>query len=111
MKGLEKILEEIEQLVNMHYEDDSVKTTILRKLRGIRKHMNDGWIQVEDRLPEKDGIYIATMDGEITGQEEPFVGLAELENGLWVDDDIDYKCIIAWRPLPEPYRPERSEGE
>ena len=81
-------------------------------LRGvIRKHINDGWIPVEERLPEEDGFYIATMDGEIVGQEESFVGLAEFENGLWVDDDIDYRCIIAWRPLPEPYRPKKeSEG-
>ena len=48
MQELEKILEETEQLVNMHYEDDSVKTIILRNLRGIRKHMNDGWIPAED---------------------------------------------------------------
>lgn len=72
---------------------------------------NDGWIPVDDRLPEDDGFYIATMDGEIVGQEEPFVGLAELENGLWVDDDIDYRCIIAWQSLPEPYSPERRSDE
>lgn len=77
----------------------------------IRKQINAGWIPVEKRLPEEDGFYIATIDGEIAGQEESFVGLAEFEDDFWVDDDIDYKCIIAWRPLPEPYRPERSEGE
>ena len=77
----------------------------------IRKHMNDGWIPVEERLPEEDGFYIATMDGEIVDQEEPFTGLAEFENGKWIDDEDDYRCVIAWRPLPEPYRPERSEGE
>lgn len=48
MQELEKILEETEQLVNMHYEDDSVKTIIMRNLRDIRKHMNDAWIPVED---------------------------------------------------------------
>lgn len=72
---------------------------------------NDSWIPVDERLPEDDGFYIATMDGEIVGQEEPFVGLAELENGLWVDDDIDYRCIIAWQSLPEPYSPERRSDE
>ena len=77
----------------------------------IRKYMNDGWIPVEERLPEEDGFYIATIDGEIAGQEESFVGLAEFEDDFWVDDDIDYKCIIAWRPLPEPYRPEGRDEE
>lgn len=72
---------------------------------------NDGWIPVEKEQPEEDGFYIATMDGKIVGQEEPFVGLAEFENGKWIDDEEDYKCVIAWRPMPEVYRPERSEGK
>ena len=62
-------------------------------------------------MPEKDGFYIATIDGDIIGEEDPFVGLAEFDRGDWYDDDIDYKCIIAWRPLPDPYRPERSNDE
>lgn len=78
----------------------------------IRKHMDDdpdGWIPVEKQLPEKSGFYLATMDGEIAGQKVPFTGLAEFEDEEWVDDEDDYKCVIAWRPLPEPYRPERSD--
>lgn len=71
---------------------------------------NDGWISVEDRLPEKDGFYIATIDGEIIGEDDPVVGLAEYDRGYWYDDE-DYTRVIAWRPLPEPYRPERSNKE
>lgn len=121
MQELEKILEEIEQEKLKHW--DSSERLETDKLMGwcfdrctdiIRKHIDDapengGWIPVEERLPEEDGFYIATIDGEIAGQEESFVGIAEFEDGFWVDDDIDYKCIIAWRPLPEPYRPEGSE--
>lgn len=68
---------------------------------------NDGWIPVEQRLPEKDGFYIATIDGEIIGEDDPFVGLAEFDRGDWYDNE-DYTRVIAWRPLPDPYRPERS---
>lgn len=123
MQVLEKILEEIElekkRLV--FYPDCSsafsavqIRTIekieqIICKYMSIRKHINDGWVSVEERLPENDGIYIATMDGEIVGQKIPFTGLAEFENGKWVDDEDDYNCVIAWRPLPEPYRPERGE--
>lgn len=70
----------------------------------IRKHMNDGWIPAKKK-PIEDGSYVATMSGFLVDQEEPFVGLAEFEDGEWVDGDD----VIAWRPLPEPYRPERSE--
>nr|UVY07919.1 MAG: Protein of unknown function (DUF551) [Bacteriophage sp.]UVY09579.1 MAG: Protein of unknown function (DUF551) [Bacteriophage sp.] len=59
----------------------------------------NGWIPVSDRLP-KDGTYITTLDGELVGQEEPFTGMCGIENGKWDDED----CVIAWMPLPEPYK-------
>ena len=124
-RELEKTLLEIESSIKDHERRGNTHTqSVLEQARDIvamcaqaartpselkeileRKAYNEGWTPVEERLPDEDGFYIATMDGGIVGQEETFVGLAELENGLWVDDDIDYKCIIAWRPLPDPYRP------
>lgn len=59
------------------------------------------WIPVTERLPE-DGYYLATLDGELVGQEEPFTGMCGIENGKWDDED----CVMAWMPLPEPYREE-----
>lgn len=59
----------------------------------------NGWIPVSERLPE-DGTYITTLDGELVGQEEPFTGMCGIENGKWDDED----CVIAWMPLPEPYK-------
>ena len=116
MQELEKILEEIEQkkekcLNVVKMEIDPMEITIHREQykglcmaeKSIRKHMNDGWIPVEEK-PSEDGFYVATMSGALVDQEEPFVGLAEFKDGEWVDGDD----VIAWRPLPEPYRPERS---
>lgn len=62
------------------------------------------WIPCSERLPKKDGFYLATIDGEIAGVDKSFTGLAEFENGKWIDDEGDYKPIIAWQPLPEPYK-------
>lgn len=61
----------------------------------IRK---DGWIPVEERMPE-DGTYLCTFTGDLVGQEEPFTGMCGIENGIWDEPD----CVIAWQPLPEPY--------
>lgn len=69
------------------------------------RYYGGGWIACEDRLPNQDGFYLATIDGEIAGEDKPFSGLAEFENGKWVDDEDDYQCILAWQPLPKPYRP------
>ena len=106
MQELEEILEEIEQRVD-YYREHATLTYVdicagLREAEGIiRKHMNDGWISVEERLPE-DGTYLCTLKGELCGIEEPFTGMCGIENGIWDEPD----CVIAWRPLPEPYRPE-----
>ena len=137
MQELEKtLLKETEQLVNMHYEDDSVKTIILRNLRDIRKHMsgkdidvpaNDGWIPVEKRLPEVFGKYWATIrydDGRISepvvvnfqGVKQKYV--VDTPNGreyeTWgIDSAFHGSRVIAWREyyIPEPYRPKKeSEG-
>ncbi len=68
----------------------------------IRKHMNDGWISVEESLLEN-GKTVLCTDGENIYLVEYD---ADLDAGF---GDVD--CITAWRPLPDPYRPERSEGE
>ena len=63
------------------------------------------WIPVSERLPE-DGTYITTFDGELVGQKEPFTGPCGFEDGKWDEDD----CVVAWMPLPEPYRESEVEN-
>ena len=74
------------------------------------------WIPCSERLPEKDGEYICTMqDGQV--QECGFVPTAQ--KGLipgWSTCEADgykflrYEDVIAWMPLPEPYE-EESENK
>lgn len=74
----------------------------------IRKHMNDDWIPVEERLPEEAGTYIINA---LTG-ERNIVTFAKWQNRYKRFDMTGartYWKIIAWCPLPEPYRPERSD--
>ena len=72
------------------------------------KHMNDDWIPVDERLPEEAGTYIVNaLNGE-----RSIVTFAKWKNRYKRFDMTGaraYWRIIAWRPLPEPYRPERSE--
>ena len=107
MQELEKILEEIEEkAVCAGYEDQGfVKMKHIREI--IRKHMNDGWIPVEERLPEEAGTYIINA---LTG-ERNIVTFAKWQNRYKRFDMTGartYWKIIAWCPLPEPYKPERS---
>ena len=127
MGTLEKILEEIEAkkkgcLDVIKTEVDPMEITIhreqykgMRKAENvIRKHMNDGWIPVEKRLPEDDHYILLSF----ANFNLPMVGRYETdqEGGTFYLGDCDEEdtCISqdlfvnAWRPLPKPYRPEES---
>ena len=87
----------------------------------IRKHLNDGWISVDDKLPEDDVdvlITYADIDDEnytdicITTYGYAYLGGNKLDFKEWRSPFEYFKTnykVIAWRPLPEPYRPERRE--
>lgn len=83
----------------------------------IRKHMNgkdadvainDGWIPVEDRLPEGRTRVICQFDnGDIELLWQDWESDTESLT-YWTDFDfMAEKKVIAWRPLPDPYQIER----
>ena len=141
MQELEKIVKEIEQAKREPWYRLS-NYDVKHKLDGainriadiISKHVNDGWIPVEERLPDEyeegtdiyDKNTLAVMDTEYhmvsnlvnvtvydTESEKYFVGDDCTFDGEWCNFGLvtgNYE-VIAWRPLPEPYRPERSEEE
>ena len=178
MQELEKILEEIDGMIESYKENPRLEIVDIccglnQAKRIIRKHMktnetfefdfsgvesfdcqcgrhyintaiNDGWIPVEERLPEAGERVIATIKHHawISDYDQNWVPESEktmhqeytepceaimTENGIWSyrckEDDydidtasahpgksLDYPIaeVIAWRPLPEPYRMERS---
>lgn len=105
MQELEKILEEID--IKIAGSMGKKREGLLEAHDIIRKHMNDGWIPVEERLPEEAGTYIINA---LTG-ERNIVTFAKWQNRYKRFDMTGartYWKIIAWCPLPEPYHPERS---
>lgn len=113
MRELEKILEEIKQEKLKHW--DSSERLETDKLIGwcfdkctdiIRNHMNDGWIPVEERLPERDKTVLACQRGGAI--ESAWHDGVRWKTGFshadWLRD------VVAWRPLPEPYQAERSDN-
>ena len=117
MQVLEKILEEIElekkRLV--FYPDCSsafsavqIRTIekieqIICKYMSIRKHINDGWIPV-DEPPKKDYIAVFAVDKH----DYYFVAVYDKEHGYRTNDvGADVDNIVSYC-LFNPYRPERS---
>lgn len=111
MQELEKILEEIKAHRNFASEcgNFNVASAFELCVEIIRKHMNDGWVSVEERVPKEEGykVLVCSKKGNIdTGIYSPYTK-------QWFIGNISAlgKDIIAWRPLPEPYHPERSEHD
>ena len=173
MQELEKILEEIieqlkaegciiddaagnraEEIIRKHMNDGerfefdftNVKSFDCQCGRHyINIAINDGWIPVEERLPEAGERVIATikhhawisdydqnwvpesektMHQEYTESCEAVMTKGDIWSYRCKEDDYDIDTasahpgkslaypiaeVIAWRPLPEPYRPERRE--
>ena len=125
MQELEKIMEEIEQRVNYYKEHATLEYVDicagLREAEGIiRKHMNNGWISVEDRLPEDDVDVLVTY-ADIDDEEYADITTTTYGNAYLGGNKLDFKewrspfeyfksnyKVTAWQYLPEPYRPERS---
>lgn len=105
MQELEKILEEIE--IKIAGSMGKKREGLLEAEDIIRRHMNDGWIPVEERLPEDDRMVLVTCQ---TKKGIRSVNRAYCDGAFWHGSG-SMSGVIAWRPLPDPYRPERSEGE
>ena len=115
---LEKILEEIEMkkkkcLDIVRVEIDPMEITIHREqYKGlrmaediIRKHMNDGWISVEEP-PKKDYTAVFAVDKH----DYYFVAVYDKEHGYRTNDvGADVDNIVAYC-LFNPYCPERSDN-
>ena len=106
MQALEKILEEIKAHRNFASEcgNFNVASAFELCVEIIRKHMNDGWILVEEP-PKKDYTAVFAVDKH----DYYFVAVYDKEHGYRTNDvGADVDNIVAYC-LFNPYRPERSE--
>lgn len=144
MQKLEKILEEMKESSIMvatskehyiHPQDgrfveevvllNDVEEIIRKHMSGKGKdaHMNDGWIPVEERMPEKNEYFVDTSSNkefpngyyrrlEIAYMTDTVEYIHGYYDGYkWMDKYLDaIKNVVAWR-IHEPYRPERSSDE
>ena len=77
--------------------------------RNNHQKVTSEWIPVSDRLPEN----ISTVIVQVKELEKPTFGWYGPING-WRLSDKDYKdltgfSVIAWMPLPEPYKEQNDD--
>lgn len=112
MDVLEKIFEEIDRLDEPYYKGYICKydvQDIIRNHFPDVKKMVDGWIQVEDELPKETGYYLVQLSRKLPN-EDYSDRVVVLFNGIEKEFMCYANLIIAWRPLPEPYRSEESKS-
>ncbi len=111
---INKIEREIELRKNMphNYEQADICYGLNRAKDIVSAMSEPRWIPVGERTPGEDGDYLVTLvtPGFLRGQ--PYTNwLCWDANGQeWTDMDGDIvpeqDMVVAWRPIPEPYRPE-----
>lgn len=69
--------------------------------------MND-WIPVNERLPEKEGRYLAYIVSPNDAELQYMMTCDYFiftDSHSWCPDDEMASCnVVAWMPLPEPYK-------
>jgi len=83
------------------YDDYAVPVEYLKQLPPAQPELK--WIPCCERLPKKDGRYQVTRHDYVTNTE--FIDILWYEKNLWWNRQFtgDY-AVIAWMPLPEPYK-------
>ena len=118
MQELKKILEEIDETIERYGKNPYIDEKVTDLCYGlniakdiIRKHMNDGWIPVEERLPENNKLVLVWARSTARGADEWSLG--SYDKGFWALGSYGGSLVfpsqleaVAWRPLPEPYKPE-----
>lgn len=114
MQELEKILEEIEHLEKIQFSSYTKPLITIEDVEKIiRKHMNDGWIPVDEWMPEESGYYRVTVrNTELEDIMEETAWFAHVDDYDMDESEwrelYEFEKVIAWQEL-DPYRPEKGE--
>lgn len=120
MNAFEKILSEIDNGIKtieplMKGETRQIAESRVIGLEEARKIVekykgNTGWIPCGERLPDKVIVLCDVLYAEET--DEAFHDIKILNyigGGKFVNSWNDEQKVIAWMPLPEPYRPKEDK--
>lgn len=96
--------------ITIHCESLDEQETVSKMLGQLQ-----GWIPVKKRLPNEGefreaycrNAYVAEFLVMIKGATKPTT--LYFRDGCWFDSERNYYDVIAWMPLPEPYKGGENE--
>lgn len=105
--------ETIEVLDDMKIKIDIPKSAITQRNRNealdkaIKAIEQTSWIPCSERLPEENGNYLVTVEAN-DGTASIKFQMVDHYGPKWLHEGKHEK-VIAWMPLPEPYKTESEE--
>ena len=117
-----KKLKGVDTLANMFISD------VIKEIKRLPAEHNNGWIPCSERMPEEKvmehpvfdpsacrtvvetQMISDTMNVTVRNKHDQTVFVSDdcTTNGKWFNFDGEYYEVIAWQPLPEPYREENE---
>ena len=92
------------QLVEQAYVDKMVELAV-KELKTPKAE----WIPVSERLPETDGIFLTYIENPYDNQLS-YIMICDYIHQIWCPvDETASSNVIAWMPLPQPYKAESEE--
>lgn len=125
-KPYDEILDKLKQIPNeyRHEEYNEAIRDVVRFIERYKEEYNNGWIPCSERLPEERDSMFAKLKGTDKWSDHMFEKISDDVNatvefedgtrktmtlhtndGKWNTNNRIVKCnVIAWQPLPEPYK-------
>lgn len=129
VKYIEKVLNEVHAAVHVDKLIDKFSEIITKyreirtpdefqeSMRFMRSHGNSGWIPCERELPgaldidpdlDPEDIMWPEYMVTIKGASDATALYYNFQEGIWFDINGNMYKVVAWRPMPDAYRPQKK---
>ena len=100
-----KLLRELEDWKHMDKDMSEIVLMAIDTFEKIVKEQPqiNEWVSVEEKLPSKKGRYLCTFKPKSEKVEKTLIGVKYFDGFKW-EDIFNLFEVIAWQPLPTPYK-------